>query len=144
MTDAEYRAHFSLWAILAAPLMAGNDVRSMTDATRAILTAPEVIAVDQDPLGRQGKRVNMAKGVEVWVRELAGGARAIVLLNRNDTPARAEVTWDLVGGSRSHTALVRDLWERQDVGRRSEGYDLTLAPHSAAMLKATRDNSSGA
>jgi alpha-galactosidase len=138
MTDAEYRAHFSLWAILAAPLMAGNDVRSMTDATRSILTAPEVIAVDQDPLGRQGKRVNMAKGVEVWVRELAGGARAIVLLNRNETPARAEVTWDLVGGSRSHTALVRDLWQRQDVGRLTEGYDVTLEPHSAAMLKATR------
>jgi alpha-galactosidase len=144
MTDAEYRAHFSLWAILAAPLMAGNDVRSMTDATRAILTAPEVIAVDQDPLGRQGKRVNMAHGVEVWVREIAGGARAIVLLNRNEEPARAEVTWDLVGGSRSHTAVVRDLWERQDVGRRTEGYAITLAPHSAAMLKATRDNSSGA
>jgi alpha-galactosidase len=138
MTDTEYRAHFSLWAILAAPLMAGNDVRSMTDATRAILTAPEVIAVDQDPLGRQGKRVNMARGVEVWVRELAGGARAIVLLNRGETAARAEVTWDLVGGSRSHTALVRDLWERQDVGPRAEGYDVTLEPHSAALLKATR------
>ena len=144
MTDAEYRAHFSLWAILAAPLMAGNDLRSMTDATRAILTAPEVIAVDQDPLGRQGKRVNMARGVEVWVRELAGGARAIVLLNRGETGARSEVTWDLVGGSRSHTALVRDLWERQDIGRRTEGFDVTLEPHSAAMLKATRDNSARA
>jgi alpha-galactosidase len=138
MTDAEYRAHFSLWAILAAPLMAGNDVRSMTDATRAILTAPEVIAVDQDPLGRQAKRVNMARGVEVWVRELAGGARGIVLLNRGANAARAEVTWDLVGGSRSHTALVRDLWERQDVGRHTEGYDVTLQPHSAAMVKAAR------
>lgn len=138
MTDAEYRAHFSLWAILAAPLMAGNDVRSMTDATRAILTAPEVIAVDQDPLGRQGKRANMAKGVEVWVRELAGGARAIVLLNRGESPARAEVTWDLVGGSLTDSALVRDLWERQDVGSRREGYDVTLDPHSAALLKVTR------
>lgn len=138
MTDAEYRAHFSLWAILAAPLMAGNDVRSMTDATRAILTAAEVIAVDQDPLGRQGKRVNMAKGIEVWVRELAGGARAIVLLNRGESPARAEVTWDLVGGSVTDSALVRDLWERQDVGSRREGYDVTLDPHSAALLKVTR------
>jgi hypothetical protein len=72
------------------------------------------------------------------VRELAGGARGIVLLNRGETSARAEVTWDLVGGSRSHTALVRDLWERQDVGRHTEGYDVTLEPHSAAMLKATR------
>jgi len=144
MTDAEYRAHFSLWAILAAPLIAGNDVRAMSDATRAILTAPEVIAVDQDPLGRQARRVNRERDVEVWVRELDGGARAIVLLNRGETAARAEVTWDLVGGSISDTALVRDLWERQDVGRRRQGYDVTLAPHSAAMLKATRDNSARA
>jgi len=144
MTDAEYRAHFSLWAILAAPLMAGNDVRAMSDATRAILTAPEVIAVDQDPLGRQARRVNRERDVEVWVRELDGGARAIVLLNRGETAARAEVTWDLVGGRVSDTALVRDLWERQDLGRRTQGYDITLAPHSAAMLKATRDNSARA
>lgn len=138
MTDAEYRAHFSLWAILAAPLMAGNDVREMTDAARAILTAPEVIAIDQDPLGRQGQRVRQDGGVDVWVRELADGGRAVVLLNRGERPARAEVTWDLVGGSRSDTALVRDLWQRQDIGRRTEGYDLPLEPHSAAMLKVTR------
>lgn len=141
MSDTEYRSHFSLWAILAAPLMAGNDVRAMSDATRQILTASEVIAVDQDPLGRQGRRVRQENGVEIWVRELAGGSRAVVLLNRGETAARAEVTWDLLGGSRSDMALVRDLWERQDIGRRSEGYDVTLAAHSAAMVKATRDNS---
>ncbi len=141
MTDAEYRAHFSLWAILAAPLMAGNDVRTMNDATRAILTATEVIAVDQDRLGRQGRRVRQDHVVEVWARELDGGAHAAVLLNRGEIAARAEVTWDLLGGSRTDTALVRDLWERQDIGLRHEGYDLTLAPHSAALLKATLDNS---
>jgi alpha-galactosidase len=138
MTDAEYRAHFSLWAILAAPLMAGNDVRAMTDETRAILTAPEVIAVDQDPLGRQGQRVRKHDGTEVWARELADGGRAVVLLNRGERAARIEVTWELLGGSRAHTALVRDLWERQDIGRRTEGYDVTVEPHSAAMLKVTR------
>jgi alpha-galactosidase len=138
MTDAEYRAHFSLWAILAAPLMAGNDVRAMSDATRAILTAPEVIAIDQDPLGKQGLRVKQSNAIDVWARGLADGGRAVVLLNRGDVAARAEVTWDLVGGTRSDTAIVRDLWQRQDVGRRREGFDVTLAPHSAAMLKATR------
>jgi alpha-galactosidase len=138
MTDAEYRAHFSLWAILAAPLMAGNDLRAMSEATRAILTAPEVIAVDQDPLGHQGRRVLHADGIDAWARELEGGGRALALVNRGEVAARAEITWDLVGGSRSDTALVRDLWARQDVGRRREGYDMTLAPHSAAMLKVTR------
>jgi alpha-galactosidase len=88
--------------------------------------------------------VSRERDVEVWVRELDGGARAVVLLNRGDTAARAAVTWDLGGGSISDTALVRDLWERQDVGRRPQGYDVTLAPHSAAMLKATRDNSARA
>src|SRR5436189_74182 len=84
------------------------------------------------------------RDVEVWVRELNGGARAVVLLNRGESAARAEVTWDLLGGSRADTALVRDLWERQDIGPRREGYDRTLAPHSAAMLRATRDNSARA
>jgi alpha-galactosidase len=112
----------------------------MTDATRATLTAPEVIAIDQDPLGRQGRRVRQEHGIEVWVREVDGGGRAVVLLNRGESAARAEVTWDLVGGSRSDVALVRDLWERQDIGRRAEGYDVTLAPHAAALLKATRDS----
>ena len=139
MTDAEYRAHFSLWAILAAPLMAGNDLRAMSETTRAILTAPEVIAVDQDPLGHQGRRVVQAEGIEAWVRELDGGGRAVVLLNRSAVSARAEISWDLLGGSRSDMALVRDLWARQDVGRRREGYDMTLAAHSAAMLKVTPD-----
>lgn len=138
MTDGEYRAHFSLWAILAAPLMAGNDVRAMTDATRAILTAPEVIAVDQDTLGKQGLRVDRSNGVDVWARGLADGGRAVVLLNRGESAARGEVTWDLLGGSPSHPALVRDLWERQDVGVRTQGHDVTLQPHSAAMLKVTR------
>jgi alpha-galactosidase len=110
----------------------------MSDATRAILTAPEVIAIDQDPLGHQGRRVAQANGVESWVRELDGGGRAVVLLNRGDVPARAEITWDLLGGSRSDMALVRDLWERQDVGRRREGFDVTLAPHSAVLLRVTR------
>ncbi|HEV8228811.1 MAG TPA: glycoside hydrolase family 27 protein [Candidatus Limnocylindria bacterium] len=138
MTEVEYRAHFALWAILAAPLMAGNDLRAMDDATRAILTAPEVIAVDQDPLGRQGRRALQDGAIDVWARELADGTRAVLLLNRGEKPARAEVTWDLLGGSRSDRALVRDLWERADVGVRAEGYDATLEPHAAALVKTTR------
>ncbi|HSF99750.1 MAG TPA: alpha-galactosidase, partial [Vicinamibacterales bacterium] len=84
MTLVEYRAHFSMWAILAAPLMAGNDLRSMTPETRDILTNREVIAVDQDPLGRQGRKVRDDGDVEVWARELADGSRAVALLNRGE------------------------------------------------------------
>src|SRR6185369_952660 len=70
MTDDEYRTHMSLWALLAAPLIAGNDLRSMTPATKAILTNAEVIAVDQDPEGKQGKRAWKEGDLEVWSRPL--------------------------------------------------------------------------
>ncbi len=135
MTEDEQRAHFSLWAILAAPLMAGNDLRDMSATTRAILAAPEVIAVDQDPLGKQGRRVQRTVSTEVWVRELANGSHAVLLLNRGDSPARVEVAWaDLgIAGPR----LVRDLWERADIGVRADAHDTALAPHATALLRLT-------
>src|SRR3989441_616737 len=84
MTALEYRTHLGLWAMLAAPLMAGNDLRTMTDETRALLSAPEVLAIDQDPLGRQARRVRASDRAEVWVRDLAGGAHTIALANRGE------------------------------------------------------------
>jgi len=138
MTDEEYRTHFSLWAILAAPLMAGNDIRAMSDATREILTAPEIIAIDQDPLGVQGRRVRRFGDAEVWARPLAGGSYAVAMLNRGDASANVVVRWDeIVGEKGSRVARVRDLWERADIGERSGYYDRTIAPHACAMLKAT-------
>jgi alpha-galactosidase len=105
----------------------------MSDATRAILTAPEVIAVDQDPLGRQGQRVR-AGATEVWVRELAGDARALLLLNRGDSAARIEAAFGDIGiGAKS--AEVRDLWERADLGTRGDGVDAQVRPHAAVLLR---------
>ncbi|MGN6421724.1 MAG: alpha-galactosidase [Asticcacaulis sp.] len=83
MTDTEYRAHFSLWAMLAAPLIAGNDLSDMSEATKAILMNPDVIAVDQDKLGRQGHRVSKDGDYEVWARPLSNGDTAVILLNRS-------------------------------------------------------------
>ena len=82
MTDAEYRSHFSLWAILAAPLIAGNDLRNMRPEIHDILTNKEVIAVDQDALGREGERVAKNGDLEVWAKQLKDGSRAVMLLNR--------------------------------------------------------------
>src|ERR1700689_297650 len=93
MTDAEYRAHFSLWAILAAPLIAGNDLRSMQPAAREILTNKEVIAVDQDVLGKEGHRASKSGDLEVWSKELADGSRAAVLLNRRSAEQEISVRW---------------------------------------------------
>jgi alpha-galactosidase len=82
MTEVEYRSHFSLWAILAAPLIAGNDLRTMRPEIHDILTNKEVIAVDQDTLGRQGERVAKNGDLEVWAKQLKDGSRAVVLSQR--------------------------------------------------------------
>src|SRR5207249_6399831 len=82
MSTTEYRSHFSLWATLAAPLIAGNDLRNMRPEIHDILTNKEVIAVDQDPLGREGRRVWKNGDLEIWAKQLRDGSRAVVLLNR--------------------------------------------------------------
>ncbi len=93
MTDVEYRSHFSLWAILAAPLIAGNDLRSVRPEIRDILTNKEVIAINQDPLGMQGRRVSKSGDREVWAKQLQDGSRAVVLLNRGAAAQNVAVTW---------------------------------------------------
>ena len=85
MTTDEYRAHFSLWSILAAPLLAGNDLRDMKPEIHDILTNKEVIAVNQDPMGRQGRRVQKDGDLEVWAKQMQDGSRSVVLLNRDSS-----------------------------------------------------------
>src|SRR5213593_4039261 len=136
MSDEEYRTHFSLWAMLAAPLVAGNDVRAMSEGARAILTAPEVLAVDQDPRGSQARRVRRDDVSEVWARPLADGTHAVLLVNRGDARANVVARWDEVLDAKgSRRGNVRDLWERADVGERDGYYDRTLAPHACALVK---------
>ena len=136
MTDTEYRTHFGLWALMSAPLIAGNDVRSMTDATRTILTNPEVIAVDQDPLGFQANLAgDIGNGLQVWYKPLAGnGARAVGLLNRGSASATMTVSWnaiDLAPG----IATVRDLWARADRGSFANQYSISVSAHGMALLR---------
>jgi len=116
MTDTEYRSHFSLWAMMAAPLIAGNDLRSMTQATREILTNAEVIAVDQDPLGIQGRPISSSTTLEVWSKRLSGNqSYAVILFNRTAAAASITVTWSSLGIT-SSSATVRDLWSHMDLG----------------------------
>jgi alpha-galactosidase len=138
MTDEEYRAHFSLWAIMAAPLIAGNDVREMSAATRDILTNREVIAVDQDELGIQGKRVaETAPGLEIWTRQLKGGAAAVVLFNRTGTESTIAVEWTQLGLSAGR-AGVRDLWAHTDRGQISDRFSAEVPAHGVVMLRVTQ------
>ncbi len=137
MTDTEYRSHFSLWALMAAPLIAGNDLRDMDDATVEILTNSEVIAVNQDPLGIQGVPISESLTLEVWARQLSGDdTYAVILLNRTDAEADITVTWDSVGLS-TNSALVRDLWEHADVGVVADEYTATVPSHGVVMVTVT-------
>jgi alpha-galactosidase len=138
-TPDEDRAHFSIWALLAAPLLAGNDLRSMSNATQAILTNAEVIAVDQDPLGVQGRLVaTPGANLQVWSKPLSGtNTRAVVLFNRSAGATAMTVQWAALGLP-TGPALVRDLWSHTDLGSFYGSYTAASVPsHGVVMLKIT-------
>jgi alpha-galactosidase len=135
MTEAEYRAHFSLWAMMAAPLIASNDLTSMTPAIKNILTNAEVIAVDQDPWGYQGHRVRSDGGLEIWTRPLAGvGQRAVLFFNRTGSLANMTVSLKDLGLSPA-AATVRDLWQHADLGTVSGQFTASVPSHDVVMLR---------
>jgi alpha-galactosidase len=135
MTDAEYRAHFSLWAMLAAPLIAGNDLASMTADTAAILTNRAVIAIDQDRLGVPAHRAVKDGVAEVWARPLAGGAHAVALLNRGSAPRSIRLDWSALDLPDYVTLTVRDLWAAKDLPRASGGLSVDVPPHAVVLLE---------
>ncbi len=133
MTTEEYRTHMSLWCLLAAPLLAGNDLTKMTPETIALLTNPEVVAVDQDPAGMQGYRVSQEGPLEVWVKPLADRSRAVGLFNRGESPAEVRVHFrDIEMGD---SAQVRDLWARQDLGTCQVEYATQVPSHGAVLIR---------
>jgi alpha-galactosidase len=135
MTVAEYRAHFSFWALLASPLMAGNDVRSMAPDIKDILTNSEVIAVNQDKLGREGRRVVKNGDLEVWAKPLSDGSRAVILFNRGTSESDVSVSWEQIGYPNHLPAKVRDLWAHKDLGSFSGTYSAKVGSHSVVMVK---------
>jgi alpha-galactosidase len=137
LTATEGRTVFSLWAMLAAPLIAGNDLTRMDPATRRTLGNRSVIAVDQDPAGRPGVRVSARRGHDVWVRELAGGDRVLLLVNRTARPVRFRADARRVFAVASGRWRVRDLWTHR--ARRTPGrFAARVAPHGAAMFRLRR------
>jgi alpha-galactosidase len=142
MTDTEYRTHMSLWSMLAAPLLAGNDLRTMTPAIHAILTNREVIAVDQDPLGTQATRVwasddSAAVRREIWTRPLANGASAIAVFNRGPDSAQVVVDFAKLGID-PRRKTVRDLWAHSNVRVQGTQYVASVPSHGAVMLRVGR------
>lgn len=126
------KLHFSLWCILAAPLMAGNDLRKMSDSVRKIFTAKEVIAVDQDPRGFQGFKIFDNEGQQVYNKPLSDGTTAVLLLNLAKTNADIKVSWNQIGLSGKQK--VRDLWEEKDLGLFDKYFEVKNLPQYGHML----------
>jgi alpha-galactosidase len=136
MSATEYRAHFSLWSVLAAPLISGTDLRDPSPQTLSILGNKEVIAVDQDPAGIEGDRLSTDGDREVWARPLADGSRAVVLFNRGVTARRISTTASQLGLPAAKDYTVRDLWAHDTTS--STGRITAFVPaHGAAMYRVT-------
>jgi alpha-galactosidase len=132
-TDTEYRTQFSLWCLLAAPLMAGCDLRRMNEVTRTILTNREVIALNQDPLGLQGRCVGRHVFGEVWLKPLQFGHSAVGLFNRGEEPLSLTAHWSNLGLHGPQQA--RNLWTHQDLGVFTEEFSAEVEPHGCVLLR---------
>jgi len=137
LNPAESRSHFSFWALFAAPLIAGNDLQKMSKETADVLTNREVIAVDQDPLGMQGRKVRDHGSQQVWMKPLADGSRAVILFNRGTLAADGNVAWEDIGLAPGQKATVRDLWKKADGGSFTGSFKGKVGPHDVLMLRVT-------
>jgi alpha-galactosidase len=139
MTTEEYRTHFSMWALLAAPLLAGNDIANMSADTRSILLNKDVIAIDQDPMGIQGHRVyrsgDKSDDQEVWSKQLADGGRAVILLNRGSAPASITAHWTDLGYPDTLQAHLRNLWTHEDLAPTAGSYTAQVPSHGVVMVR---------
>ena len=145
---AQSRAQMALWCIMAAPLLMGNDLRQLAPEMKAILTAAEVVAVDQDPLGRQGWRVAQVKRVsewtcdayDAWMKPLAGGDLAVVLWNRGTCGIhrRLTVQWSTLGLPPAQKMTVRDLFLRKDLGVSMHNFSSWVNVDDVIMVKLSK------
>ncbi|MCC3764494.1 RICIN domain-containing protein [Glycomyces sp. TRM65418] len=136
LSDTESRAHFSLWALLNAPLLAGNDLRSMSEATHTILTNTEVIGVNQDWGGRQGHKISDSGNLEVWRKPMSDGSVATVLLNRGGSTSTVSTTASALGLGSADLYRVRDLWSHT-TSTSAGTISASVPAHGAAMYIVT-------
>lgn len=134
MTDVEYRSHFSLWSIMASPLLIGTDLRTIKPDALQILLNKEVIAIDQDPLGVQGKQVRDAGGIHVIVKPLKDGAVAVAVFNETDKAKDVSVPAREIGLKAGGSYTFRDLWAHTDA-KGDGSIRATLAPHATVMYR---------
>ena len=134
LTAAENRAHFSLWSILNAPLILGNDLRNIPDDVLEIITNKEVIALNQDVLYKQGKIGYSQNGVQVWVKPLQSGDTGILILNRNDEPV--DFTFNFADADLNKNSYnIRDLWTKKDLGKINQSLKRDIASHDVKVYR---------
>jgi alpha-galactosidase len=132
MSEAQYQLHMTLWVLLAAPLLAGNDLSKMTDADKRILMNKEAIAIDQDKLGKQATRLSQHGDFGIWVKPLSGGRVAVGMLN--DGWSGRDVGFDLAAAGFPQGAMVRDVWGGTDLGHKVGQYSRRIEGSSAVLL----------
>ncbi len=132
MKRDEYRTHMALWALLAAPLLAGNDLRNMPTETKELLLNSEVLAVDQDAKGIQGHRIWQEGPLEIWVKPLADGSHAVGLFNRGESAIRMTLDFKSIGAPAS--AKLRDLLDHKDLGTMQNSYSAEVPTHGVVLV----------
>lgn len=148
MSVNEDRAHFSIWCMLAAPLIAGNDITNMSEETKNILTNKEVIAVDQDSLGIQGFKYSVKDSVEIWFKPLINDDWAMCVLNRSDEPQKVSFNWKeekVVDSFSERDAAfdktvykLRNLWTKESAGNTKDMMNVEVPAHDVLMLRLTK------
>jgi alpha-galactosidase len=148
LTPAQNRSHFSLWAMLASPLIAGNDLRSMSEDTKSVLTNKEVIAVNQDVTGIQGFRYSNKDSVQTWFKPLANGEWSVCFVNRSSVPKTVDFNWQAENvvdnifnktlDTKTTIYKLRDLWTRKDAGTTKKPLKSTIQPYDVLMLRLTK------
>ena len=149
MTNEEYKTHFSLWCMLAAPLMAGNDLRNMTPETKSILLNKEIIAINQDSLGRQATCWRDNIDYQIWVKAMTNNGKVVCLLNKSDEKKTVLVDFALLAQSRSgrnsggaplklENYTVRDIWDNKDISYKETSLYIDLPPHTVKVYRFTK------
>lgn len=136
MNRDEYRTHIALWALLAAPLLAGNDLRNMSAETKELLTNSEVIAVDQDSKGIQGHRIWQEGPLEIWAKPLTDGSAAVGLFNRSESAIKMILDLKTIGAAAP--AKLRDLLDHKDLGAAQDSYTTEVPMHGVVLLRVSK------
>ncbi|MDD4922049.1 MAG: hypothetical protein PHS30_06170, partial [Bacteroidales bacterium] len=132
-TDTEYRSHMSLWALVSAPLFITADIRHISQASLETLTNPEVIEVNQDPLGSFPKRLGVPGEQEIWVKKMSDGSKVIALFNKAEIQKTMTVKWEDIDLKGNHP--VRDLWQRKEMGKSGKAYSSVVPSHGVVLIR---------